>query len=227
LATPAAQLLMAALGFAIASCWVVFLALWALFALRTKPTEVDEALGIESAYALIILAGTWLLLKGTSDPGPLGETVLPHTFPAFAAGLAVTLAGLALAVWARVTLGRNWSSKVVLKRGHELIRGGPYARVRHPIYSGVLIMYCGTGFAVGTLGAMVGLALLVLGFAIKLRREEALMSRHFGSEYLSYESQAGALLPRLRSSDEAARVGGLPSLRAGRDGRHEPGGRPS
>ena len=54
-------------------------------------------------------------------------------------GLLMVVAGLAFAVWARVHLGRNWSGTVTVKENHELIRSGPYAIVRHPIYTGLLL----------------------------------------------------------------------------------------
>jgi protein-S-isoprenylcysteine O-methyltransferase Ste14 len=62
------------------------------------------------------------------------------------------LAGLAQALWARVALGGNWSGQVTLKQKHELIRHGPYAHVRHPICSAILLMLLGTALAIGTLG---------------------------------------------------------------------------
>ena len=117
--------------------------------------------------------------------------------PILLAGLALTIAGLALALWARVTLGGNWSGIVTFKENHELIRNGPYGHVRHPIYSAILLMVLGSALAIGTLGALVGLPLIGLGVWLKLRQEEALMTEHFPIEYPSYRSRVRALIPGL------------------------------
>ena len=64
------------------------------------------------------------------------------------------IAGLAFCVWARATLGRNWSGTITLKEGHELIERGPYRLVRHPIYTGLLAMFLATALAFGHLGGV-------------------------------------------------------------------------
>jgi protein-S-isoprenylcysteine O-methyltransferase Ste14 len=188
---------MAFLQDAIVGCWLVFLAFWAITALRTKRTVEMRPIGARLSYALPTLAGAWLIFKGTSAPHPLGNRVLPHDAAIAAVGLAITLAGLALALWARVTLGGNWSGQVTFKEGHELIRHGPYAHVRHPIYSAILLMLLGTVLAIGTLGTLLGLPLIGAGIWLKTGQEEALMSEHFPAEYAAYRSQVKALVPRL------------------------------
>ncbi len=74
-----------------------------------------------------------------------------------------------------MTLGRNWSSRVTLKVGHELIQRGPYHVVRHPIYTGLLTMVLGSAILLGYIGAFVGMLVFFAGLWIKLRQEEALM----------------------------------------------------
>jgi protein-S-isoprenylcysteine O-methyltransferase Ste14 len=103
--------------------------------------------------------------------------------------------GLFIAIWARATLGSNWSSAVTLKQDHELIMRGPYRFVRHPIYTGLLLMLGGTALISGRLGAIAGLASGFLGLWIKLRQEEALMMRHFPADYRKYKANSKALLP--------------------------------
>lgn len=66
------------------------------------------------------------------------------------------MTGLLLALWSRFVLGRNWSAAVTVKQGHSLVRNGPYAIVRHPIYSGFLLALLGTAIARGTVGAFIG-----------------------------------------------------------------------
>lgn len=182
---------------AIVGCWVVFVAFWALTALRTKRTVHRQDLAARLSYSIPTFAGAWLLLKGSSDPRPLADRILPHAVPLLAVALLVTFAGLLLALWARVTLGGNWSGQVTFKENHELIRHGPYAHVRHPIYSAILTMLLGSAVAIGTLGALAGLPLVLAGVWLKLGQEEALMTRHFPAEYPAYRSQVRALIPGL------------------------------
>jgi protein-S-isoprenylcysteine O-methyltransferase Ste14 len=182
---------------AIVACWIVFVVFWAVTALRTKRTVERQDMSSRLEHSLPIFAGAWLVLKGTSDPGPLGDRVLPHDVPFLLVALAVTVGGLVLALWARVTLGRNWSGIVTFKQDHELVRHGPYGHVRHPIYSAILMMVLGSALAFGTLGALIGLPLVLLGIWLKLRQEEALMTEHFPAEYSAYRSEVSALIPRL------------------------------
>jgi protein-S-isoprenylcysteine O-methyltransferase Ste14 len=113
-------------------------------------------------------------------------------------GLALTAAGLALSIWAREHLGRNWSALVALKVDHQLIRSGPYARLRHPIYTGILVAIFGTALSVGQYRALAAMVIFLAGFAWKAQREERMLRRQFGSDYDDYRRETGVLLPRLR-----------------------------
>jgi protein-S-isoprenylcysteine O-methyltransferase Ste14 len=109
--------------------------------------------------------------------------------------VALAVLGLFLALWARGTLGKNWSGTVTFKENHELIERGPYALVRHPIYTAMLLMYLGTALALGRSGGLVGFPILFLSFWIKYRQEEALMLVHFGDQYRAYMKRVRALVP--------------------------------
>ncbi len=93
------------------------------------------------------------------------------------------IAGLVFCVWARVTLGRNWSGTITLKEGHELIERGPYRFVRHPIYTGMLAMFLASAIALGHLGGFAAVLLAFVSFWIKLGEEEKLMLRQFPDQY--------------------------------------------
>jgi protein-S-isoprenylcysteine O-methyltransferase Ste14 len=112
------------------------------------------------------------------------------------AGLCLTIAGLAFAAWARDLLGRNWSGRVIIQSGHELVTAGPYAYVRHPLYTGLLIAMFGTALISSQLGSVVGLPLALGFFMLKAQREERILEAEFGAAYATYRAQTGGLLPR-------------------------------
>jgi protein-S-isoprenylcysteine O-methyltransferase Ste14 len=84
---------------------------------------------------------------------------------------------------------------VTLKEGHELIISGPYARVRHPIYTGLLLAFIGSAMAIGEWRAVLAFALASLAFWRKLRLEERLMHEQFGENYQAYCQRVPALIP--------------------------------
>src|ERR1700746_1731976 len=92
----------------------------------------------------ILLITFALLFWHRLEIGFLGQRFVRESKALDCSGFVATLVGLAIATWARVHLGWNWSDKVVIQAEHQLIRSGPYARMRHPIYSGVLLAVLGT-----------------------------------------------------------------------------------
>jgi protein-S-isoprenylcysteine O-methyltransferase Ste14 len=109
--------------------------------------------------------------------------------------LALTILGCGFAIWARVTLGSNWSGLPNVKREHELIVKGPYKLVRHPIYSGLLLALAGTAIADGRSVWVLSLVLLAASYAVKMRQEEQLMMQTFPQDYPAYRRRVKALIP--------------------------------
>lgn len=177
--------------------WAVFGVYWVGAALgATKETVAGEWGGWRAlrwsilAITFILLLTSWLRL------GALAWRFVPEHALLQWLGVAITVGGLLLCVWARLSLGTFWSDKVVLKVDHQLIQTGPYARIRHPIYSGVLFAIAGTAVAIGEWRGVVALALLGTNYAIKARREERILESHFAEEFAMYRSRAGFLLPK-------------------------------
>ena len=112
-------------------------------------------------------------------------------------GAAVTCGGLAFAVWARRTIGRNWSAIVTLKQDHELVTSGPYALVRHPIYTGLLFGFLGSAIALGQWRGLLAVAIFYLAALRKYRLEERWMRERFGLAYDAYRARVKALVPFL------------------------------
>ncbi|HEY1765652.1 MAG TPA: isoprenylcysteine carboxylmethyltransferase family protein [Opitutaceae bacterium] len=110
-------------------------------------------------------------------------------------GAAVCAFGVGFAIWARRTLGTNWSGNPTIKEGHVLIQAGPYRVVRHPIYTGILIGILGTGIGSGRSFNLYVLGFSTVGFWIKLKFEETLMLRQFPQAYGEYKKRTKALIP--------------------------------
>ncbi len=109
--------------------------------------------------------------------------------------LIMIVVGLSFATWARLHLGKYWSGRITLKVDHRLIQTGPYAWVRHPIYSGLILALLGTAISLGTVRAFLGFALILLSFFRKLALEENWLRSHFGTEYERYRKRVRALIP--------------------------------
>ena len=98
-------------------------------------------------YVVFMAAGFFLLYQENPNWGPLNRRFLPDELWIAWLGSALCAAGVLFAIWARRTIGKDWSAEVQIKEGHELIRSGPYARIRHPIYTGILLATLGTALA--------------------------------------------------------------------------------
>jgi protein-S-isoprenylcysteine O-methyltransferase Ste14 len=146
-------------------------------------------------YWLLLVFAYFLLLKGRQLPYPLNIPVFPYTQVTAWTGAILCSLGLVFCIWARVTLGRNWSGTITLKADHELIERGPYRIVRHPIYSGLLAMFVATAIAEGHLGEMIGVVLAFVSFWIKLGDEEKLMLEHFPQQYATYQQRVKRIIP--------------------------------
>ena len=105
--------------------------------------------------------------------------------------------GASFGVWARFTIGTNWSVDVTLKEDHELIERGPYALVRHPIYTALFTMLLGTAIAYGQYENVVIFVAAVVIFTIKMRAEEHLMTEAFPDQYPEYRRRVKAIVPFL------------------------------
>lgn len=109
-------------------------------------------------------------------------------------GLAVFFSGLALAIWARLYLGRNWGMPMSQKDDPELVRTGPYRRIRHPIYSGLILAMIGTTIAV-SLYWLVAVLLLGAYFVYSAFIEERYMTSLFPDTYPQYKRSTKMLVP--------------------------------
>jgi protein-S-isoprenylcysteine O-methyltransferase Ste14 len=177
--------------------WIAFFIYWQVIwakAAGNKTTQRIEPVAsriLRTLVAIVILSTTRIPLPWFYYP------LWPVGLWPFWIGAAVTVAGLLFAVWARIHLGRNWSSSVTIKQGHELITTGPYALVRHPIYTGILTGFIGTAIALSQVRGAIAFVLVFLAFWAKLRMEEEWMRSQFGETYATYARQTAVLVPYL------------------------------
>jgi protein-S-isoprenylcysteine O-methyltransferase Ste14 len=181
-------------GEIIITCWCVFLMVWLVTAAKAKRTVEMQSPASMLAHRLPVGLGWWLLLF-PNFPGEFNRQMWPRTEELKIAGAVICICGLVFTLWARYTLAGNWSSDVTFKQDHELIRKGPYRFVRHPIYTGLLVMFVGTTLHIGQLRCLLGFPLVAIGFWIKLRQEERLLVRHFPEAYPNYRREVKALVP--------------------------------
>jgi protein-S-isoprenylcysteine O-methyltransferase Ste14 len=175
--------------------WLAVMIVWLLAAFMNKRT-VRIYRGVARVFQFMLLVPAFLLIFDSDLAiGFLGWRVVPAAATFQIIGLALTLAGLGFALWARFFLGRNWSGAITVKEDHQLIRTGPYAVVRHPIYSGFLLGLLGTAIALGQVRDFIGLVMAAIGWRLKSLVEERFMTEQFGDEYTAYKQDVKALVP--------------------------------
>ena len=125
----------------------------------------------------------------------LREQFVPHTTLVYSTGLGLAVVGATLAIYSRALLGRNWSATVELKQAHELVTTGPYQFVRHPIYSGLLLLFLGNAIMVGDWRGLLAVAIVFASFWRKLKQEEVWLEEHFGDSYRVYHNRTKAIVP--------------------------------
>lgn len=175
--------------------WFSWAMYWWLASRSAKPTERHEPIASRLLHVLPLLVAGGLLWADRVPVPVLNDRLFPWALWEFWVAVLITALGLLFTAWARVHLGRNWSGTVTIKQDHELITNGPYALVRHPIYTGLLAAFVGSALARGEWRGV--LAVLVAWAALwrKLRLEERWMVERFGEQYKTYSRRVPALVP--------------------------------
>jgi len=175
--------------------WIIWGAYWYISS-RSVKTAVKRESGAGRFLHLALMAIGISLFAVRLDL--LNSRFLPSAPWMNLASVALVAAGVGLSFWARYHLGQYWSSSVSLKEDHRIIETGPYAYLRHPIYSGIIVAVLGSVLMSGTYRALVGFLVIVTALCIKASREEQLLSGELGSAYTEYRRNTGFLVPRLR-----------------------------
>jgi protein-S-isoprenylcysteine O-methyltransferase Ste14 len=178
-------------------CWLVFFLYWAISALSSKVAKKSESVA-ERLQRMAPLAVAYVLLfYQAAKLGWLDKRFLRDSPAAAVLGVTWTAAGVGFAIWARWHLGANWSAIVSIREEHELIRAGPYRRVRHPIYTGMLLAMAGTALVLGELRGLLAFAITLAAFYWKARKEEVWLRREFGEKFEAHTKQTGMFLPKM------------------------------
>ena len=152
--------------------WCVFVVYWLVSAIKTRATREKESFASRYAVLLIEIVAFALIFNHRTGIGFLGNRVVPRNLMGPIIGTALTWMGIGLAIWARYHLAEYWSARVTIKEGHQLIRTGPYARLRHPIYSGLVLAAIGSAVVIDRWRCVFGVCLVLIGYCIKAKKEE-------------------------------------------------------
>jgi protein-S-isoprenylcysteine O-methyltransferase Ste14 len=181
--------------------WLAFILGWLALAQfnkkasRTTPWR-RRAWAIRLPIIVAVLIFTWYRRHIGARPSPLMRHWLA-LHPDIAGqwlGVGLILLGFACAFWARLYLGRNWGMPMSLREGHELVTSGPYAYVRHPIYSGLILATIGSTLAVGLVWVL-PFVLSLAYFIVSARTEEQMMITQFPDTYPAYRRRTKMLIP--------------------------------
>jgi protein-S-isoprenylcysteine O-methyltransferase Ste14 len=174
--------------------WCVFSIYWSIASKDSAPTKSSESVWSRQLHLILVNAALILLVAPVRG---LTYRFLPVSQIFVVAGLAIQAAFVLFAVWARRHLGSNWSGEVRIASGHQLVRSGPYRFIRHPIYTAVLGMYCGTAIVSGEIHAPIALVIVTLAYWRKIRLEEQALGKTFGADFDAYRRDTWALVPPL------------------------------
>jgi len=186
------RLLMPLIIAAFLCLWLFWIVYWTASAGGNKRT-LHQINPIWRALAIVFVVLVYAAIR--HDPAYFNRRLLDQDLIRDVIGLVLTALGLLFSIWARRTLGTNWSANPTIKEGHELIQSGPYRWIRHPIYTGILLAVLGGNLADARIRDVYIFALVLTMLLLKLRVEERLLVRQFPEAYIPYRKRTKALIP--------------------------------
>ena len=183
--------------------WAAFLLVWGVSAFFVKQDVRGGGYAAAwqrywvlrlAAAALIVILAVRLGRRASSSGTVISPGIITPPPALGWAGAALTAIGIGFAIWARVNLGRNWSPRPAVKEHHEFVTTGPYAYVRHPIYTGMMLAALGTALT----GNIIGIGMFVvisITFALRINKEEKIMLELFPKQYPEYQKRTKRLVP--------------------------------
>jgi protein-S-isoprenylcysteine O-methyltransferase Ste14 len=178
-------------GLFVAWCFAVFILYIAIESVRVRRGDKRRFEArfwlFAVSFVLVLVFRRWFAAHG-------GSVVWPQTIASNILADLVTAGGLILVIQSRRALGRNWSSEVVIQEKHELIENGPYAYIRHPMYTGLLLMLMGAALYYGRKIWIIIFVCCFFGLYFKSQMEERLLAKTFPA-YSAYKLRTKALIP--------------------------------
>ena len=174
--------------------WQAICVLWIITAAieHSIPQPPDQRRDNRSyIYAIAMTPAAVLIFWPPAAIWPLSRTL----FQSNTLGLTLVFAGAAFAGLARLSLGANWSSRARIRARHTLSTSGPYRIVRHPIYSGLLLLFLGTAVILGQARGYIAFVIVFLTWLFKSRTEDRLLAERFGPDFIAYRRRTKALIP--------------------------------
>ncbi len=183
---------------AIFGLWGAWILSWTVAALWADRPVARPGVALQAFHSAATVLGFCLMLGVRTHPHRGPGRLWDVGDPVGWALLGLAAAGLALCWWARLHLGRLWSGSVSRKAGHRIVDTGPYALVRHPIYTGLIVAAFATGALRGAVPPLSAGVVLTVGFFIKARQEERFLGRELGeADYEAYRRRVPMLVPRI------------------------------
>jgi protein-S-isoprenylcysteine O-methyltransferase Ste14 len=176
--------------------WLAWWATWVLAAFWSDRASKRPSTWRQIDYRVLAAIGT-VLLFGLYRHRLESEIILWRLPPVAAwSMIPIAIAGFWFTWWARIHLGRLWSSSVTRKADHRVVDTGPYGIVRHPIYTGIILASVATATLRGTALSWLGATIMTLGWYVKARLEERFLRQELGDEaYAAYARRVPMLVP--------------------------------
>jgi protein-S-isoprenylcysteine O-methyltransferase Ste14 len=176
--------------------WIIWSIIWLALAFLSKSNKRRESVGQRLEHIVPAVIGFSFIFQNDFGGSTFQRRIFPTESPLMVICVILTVAGLLFALWARLTLGSNWSGTITIKQNHQLIRRGPYRWIRHPIYTGMLVALLATVITQGLISGLVGFSLVYLALYRKAKREESFLSQEFGDGFNEHLKHTGMFLPR-------------------------------
>jgi len=178
-------------GLIVVLCFAIFVVYIAIASLGARKSGKRQLEWRCWAFALVCVP--FLLFRSFFDSHAGRVLWVPGATSEILADAAAAL-GVVIALWSRVSLGQSWSSEIVIQEKHQLVERGPYAYVRHPMYSGIILMLLGVLLWYGRMSWLLVFLFVFVGLYLKSRSEEELLERTF-PRYAGYRKRTKALIP--------------------------------
>jgi protein-S-isoprenylcysteine O-methyltransferase Ste14 len=171
--------------------WAVFWIFWLIASFTAKASQGrwSRFSGLRIGLLVVVV---YLIRLNVGKGGGGGQLLSGPVLAGI--GLALWIAGLAVAIWARLYIGRNWGMPMTRRQDPDLVTAGPYRFIRHPIYTGIILALIGTAVAT-TLAGLIAVVVIAGLFVYSATREEKFLAAQFPDTFPAYKAKTKMLIP--------------------------------